>query len=955
MTTLSLRPFNRRSAAIGASSILLATAALADGPGMLLYSSGAGRDEYLRAPFRRYRFLAETAVTNFGSVYAAVDESGRPSVFATPISGFLDVPSGADDIVQIGVTSTFLVAIDSAGTTFTWPIQPAWMPAEPLSDISVSTNAVAGVGHSGSIYVWNSAAQLSTSTQLSSSRRVAISSGWGVAIGVDGVSATFGYGGSVPPAIPAASNLRDISVGGTASSARAIAMRPDGSLTSLLTDFTVPGSFEKVSVGVGRFAALGSDSIVTLWNWNTTVGNWSTPLPLKGSFKDVVVPSLGSVYFAAICATDTDHNGEDDRAQIIRGEIPDVNGDLIDDRSQGTNVLWDDNANGIADAAEVAAIASRFDPVDRVWYAGSGARQAGFFALDRVPVQAETLREVRLPHITSDVNGASIVGKVFSYGIWLDPNGDGSPLDAVEIFRTDVTLNKDRVSTIDLGDIYVGPPGTSFFHGIVYRQAPGEWQPALFPAWIFAEDSADPLHASRLRSRCWYSYREAGAAPATAVGLLRSAEPFEASTNTRVLSNLSVTWNDRRPADCDGDGMLDQDLVNGVFPFWIPDLDVNRNGMIDSCEQDCDLDGVFNVTELLAGAVDCNLDLVPDACAGTTFVAQQSGPVPGSDTPVEFVFGSLPPPSGNVSVIIEAVADLGAPTELLLYRFDGGQDLVIFGPSGSDCPATPDNTGFIYTAEQFNAARADGSVRIRIASSALVDPLQCAGGFVRARIEYLEGAPGSSDCDDNGIDDSCQHGADDCDGNGTPDVCEIGDPARDADGNGILDACELDCNRDGTPDRLQINADPSLDCDASGYLDECEYIDCNQNGINDACELIAGQGDCNGDGILDACQSLPDCDADGVPDPCESDCDGNGTPDDCDTANGAPDKDGDHVPDSCEYARGDFDLDGFLGPQDLAYLLSVWGATGLSIGDLNSDGVIGPQDLTIFLSRWGPA
>lgn len=937
-------------------SLVSAGAAFADGPGMLLYSGGVTREDYLQFPFRRFRALADTSASNFGTVYAAVDETGRPRVFAAAGSNYLHVPPEADDIIQIGVAPTYLIAIDSAGTAFTWPTPPAWMPPEPLSDISVSSNAVAGVGHSGSVYVWNSVARLSTNNQLQSSSRVAITSGWGIAIGVDGVSTTFAYGGSVPPAIPAASGLRDVSVGGNTSVARAVAIRSDGNLASLLTDFSVTGRFEKVSVGVGQFAALGTDSRVTVWSWNTAIGNWAAPAIVSGAFKDVAVPSLASNQIVAICATDSDRNGEEDLAQIIRGEIPDVNGDLVDDRFQGTTVLRDYDASGVPDAAEVAAIASRFDPADFVWYVnGGGVRQAAFFALDRVPVQAETLRAVRIPLLDSDVNGASSIGRTFTYGIWLDPNGDGSPADALEVFRTDVTIDANRVASIDLGGVSLGPPGTTFFHGIVYNHVPGQWQPALFPAMAPEPNSSDPLHASRVRARCRWGFRYTTSAPATALEMLRTSAPWESDGMASVLSNLSVAWNDRLPADCDGDGLIDQFVVNGNFRFWMPDPDTNRNGTIDRCEQDCDLDGVFDVSEILAGAVDCNLDLVPDACAGSVFTSEQSAPVPASDAPIEFVFSKLSPPAGNVSVLIEAVADLGAPTELLLYRFDGGQDLVIFGPSGSDCPATPDNTGFIYTAEQFNAARADGSVRIRIASSALVDPLQCAGGFVRARIEYLEGAPGSSDCDDNGIDDSCQHGADDCDGNGTPDVCEIGDPARDADGNGILDACELDCNRDGTPDRLQINADPSLDCDASGYLDECEYIDCNQNGINDACELIAGQGDCNGDGILDACQSLPDCDADGVPDPCESDCDGNGTPDDCDTANGAPDKDGDHVPDSCEYARGDFDLDGFLGPQDLAYLLSVWGATGLSIGDLNSDGVIGPQDLTIFLSRWGPA
>ena len=51
-------------------------------------------------------------------------------------------------------------------------------------------------------------------------------------------------------------------------------------------------------------------------------------------------------------------------------------------------------------------------------------------------------------------------------------------------------------------------------------------------------------------------------------------------------------------------------------------------------------------------------------------------------------------------------------------------------------------------------------------------------------------------------------------------------------------------------------------------------IDCNNNGIPDACELIQGSpdfNDCNNNGIPDDCEDLLDCDGNGIPDECECD------------------------------------------------------------------------------------
>jgi len=78
-----------------------------------------------------------------------------------------------------------------------------------------------------------------------------------------------------------------------------------------------------------------------------------------------------------------------------------------------------------------------------------------------------------------------------------------------------------------------------------------------------------------------------------------------------------------------------------------------------------------------------------------------------------------------------------------------------------------------------------------------------------------------------------------------------------------------DNNGSGTISVLLQGVPASQDCNANSVPDECESpADCNQNGIRDFCELYDG--------------SSPDCNASGVPDECELDTDGDGLIDDCD-------------------------------------------------------------------------
>jgi streptogramin lyase len=111
------------------------------------------------------------------------------------------------------------------------------------------------------------------------------------------------------------------------------------------------------------------------------------------------------------------------------------------------------------------------------------------------------------------------------------------------------------------------------------------------------------------------------------------------------------------------------------------------------------------------------------------------------------------------------------------------------------------------------------------------------------------------------------------------------------------------------------------DCNANGLPDPCDLAcgplggpcdvagcglsaDCTGNGVPDECEP-----DCNTNGVPDSCDILggtsPDCSGNGVPDACEPDCNTNGVADSCDLESGTSrDCNCTGVPDECEIAHG---------------------------------------------------
>jgi predicted outer membrane repeat protein len=279
-----------------------------------------------------------------------------------------------------------------------------------------------------------------------------------------------------------------------------------------------------------------------------------------------------------------------------------------------------------------------------------------------------------------------------------------------------------------------------------------------------------------------------------------------------------------------GCGVADTDTDND----GVPDCNDNCDTVANPNQLDCNANGIGDACEIASGALaDCDADGIPNICEGAQLVALESGLLApfGSGTPVGYEFTALEP----VFVVaprltIEATSDLNSSSEFIAVTLDGGAPTYIFVADGSDCPATPDVWSRTFTAAEFSALVADGALRVDLVASGTVSTTQCTEGGVRIRLTY-EALPTTSDCNDNGI----------------LDTCEVGTGAV------------TDCNDDDIPDTCQILAGTWADCDGDGVLDACELLagtaeDCDRDGVLDACAIAAGEPDCNANGTPDRCE-----------------------------------------------------------------------------------------------------
>jgi hypothetical protein len=260
--------------------------------------------------------------------------------------------------------------------------------------------------------------------------------------------------------------------------------------------------------------------------------------------------------------------------------------------------------------------------------------------------------------------------------------------------------------------------------------------------------------------------------------------------------------------DCNNNGCNDaRDIATGSSS------DINANGVPDECDPDCNNNDIPDRYELAQGLVpDCNADSTPDDCQGGVRFALASPNLgaPSGAQAAQYTFTGLRPAESGVTITVRASGDLSGQTEYIDPFLNGVPGARLFGPTGSDCPATPDVATLTLTREQFNTVLGSGTtLNLVLQSSAAVDPGECKGsGSLVAELKYFGIQPSG-----------------DCNGNQRLDVCEV------------YQGLSPDCNGNKKPDSCDIASGFSADCDINGIPDSCDIVsglDCNTNGERSA-------------------------------------------------------------------------------------------------------------------------
>jgi hypothetical protein len=890
----------------------------ADAPRQLLSSNVINDADWHAEPYRQFR-----AIGSYGSPLAqpilAVDAGGQPKIFLAFNSSdpIRSVPSSAAPCRELVAVSGLALSLREDTTIVQWgttnsyrPLEAAWL------DVDAGAFGLAGVTSEGVSHVWNAQGPHPTTAIETGAIGIELGANWGVVRRSDGRLTSFGYSSqSTAPEITLTEGAVSFTVSPVSpptATNRSAAIMGDGSLRSLHGEFAVsdPAGFEAVDAGGTRLVALDGNGQLR-W-WQLEAGVWgATASTLPGRYDHVGADAAAG--FHAIVSVDGDRDGVNDTIQISQGELPDVNGNLVNDTFEGTTTLRDMDrfygsaGDGVPDDLQYPSMS----PIHAGFGGGiwsilsSTGDSVAWLALDRVRWHGGVATDLAVVHGRACPLGGDgcfpETGIEAEYFLLLDPNGDGRLQDAVRLYTAPTHLNASGYTRFAMPPIALGPAGGLIAHGFravlpqPRLQTFMDGGPPPFP-------TADPFARSRVRGLHRYSGDTSPTADLST--LIRNNAPLSTigtGADYYKLPFVSLSWGSRTPKDCDGDGLRDGDELG------YPELNGDNDMILDACELDCNENLIADRDEIsLLQAIDCDSNGVLDSCEAGGVLRKVQTLIPSPDNDAPITVQDLPPSMGDVRILVSARGDLGGGGESLTLAIGGGAPHELLFPA-ADC-GLYFTTPIVIDATEFNALTRNGTLEMQLGASKAVDPAQCAENFARIQIDYI--AAELSDCDANGVADRCELSpATDCDRNGRLDICDLLDASRDINMNGTLDTCEVDCDRDGLPDSYEIASTPSLDCDGNGWIDSCQLfaLDCDSNGNFDTCDIQGGAADDDADGTLDV----------------------------------------------CERNYGDLDLSGRIDGADLAVLLLLWNTVDPPYADLNGDAIVNAADAALLLSRWG--
>jgi hypothetical protein len=298
---------------------------------------------------------------------------------------------------------------------------------------------------------------------------------------------------------------------------------------------------------------------------------------------------------------DCNGNGTLDSCDVASGASDDANSSGIPDECEdcNRNQIFDDvdilfgtsldcNLDGVPDECQLGE-----PPADVEYKVDDGTREGNYGAggvvdfiwLNRFTVEAggEWIGRIRV------ILGNAFAGTPYRVALWNDPDGNGQPNDSQVIVAVDALAangNTNVFNEIEIPPTFIGPAGTSFFAGVIYRDSFGNQFPLAIDnnstpnqkSWVAIGDPVDPNNLSA----------------ATLYGYL-------ANDNALVRAD---GFDGELPFDCNANGIPDDcDIADGTLP------DANGDGIPDCCDvgrgcgpcaPDFNGDGVVNAQDLAA-------------------------------------------------------------------------------------------------------------------------------------------------------------------------------------------------------------------------------------------------------------------------------------------------------------------------------------------------------------------